>query len=276
MFDAIKDLALHAVVAIKLRGYMKELDETERFVGIKPRFGYLGGFLSGNEQSLMTKYWQGAGIPIRGTNYWTFGPPTQCGASSRFDPESKFYQAWFGSYVHCGTDGMQFGMNGNEPDINVLKRLSEVDQTLWLKGYGDPAPVARLDTFEPRDKIRVDNHVAWVYYGEIASHSDVGFHGKGYEGAYGIARKMRLKSDAKVGRDIFVPKPELCKGKVEPHHNVLLKGLFTVVPLGAATLSVYINGAEFADNKGAVHDTWRLLEGDALDIIRDVKIRTVC
>ena len=259
-------------IAFKIWQYNRRFHDNERFVGIQPSIQSYGQFFSGYESSDMSKKWQNEGIPIRGNNYWTCGPPTDIGSSSRFDPTSKMYQAWLGVYTHTGTDGNQFGLRDGEPDIELLKLLAEADQEIWLKAYGDDNPVARLTSFEKRGKMKVDGNDAWLYYGEIDSHSDVGFHGKGYEGAYGVVRNRRLVSDKPVDEEFFVPNPNLWDSYVSAHHSVNLKGFFTVVPVGNSVACGYLNGAEYEDNNGRHFDTWQSLERDAIDMIRAVKI----
>jgi len=268
----IKESILRQVVNYKMKSYVKELKKTEQFVGVKPKMTVFGDFLEGYESTMLTEKWQNGGVPIKGNNYWTFGPPTQSGQSSRFDPESKLYQAWFGIYTHVGVDGLQVGFNGNEPDIEILKRLAEIDQEAWLKAYGDDLPLAKLERFEHKGHTTVSGQRAWIYYGEIASHSDVGFSGKGYEGAYGIARELKFTSPTKISKELFVPSPNLWQSAVDPYHRILLKGLFTVVPFENATVCIYLNGAEFVDNNQKHHDTWPGLETDALNMIQGVKL----
>lgn len=259
-------------IKVKLWQYGREFAKNERILGIRPSMQEYGLFLHGYESSILSDKWQKSGVPIIGNNYWTFGPPTYIGNSSRFDPTSDLYQAWFGIYTHVGTNGKIFGMTKNEPDIGILKRLAEVDQEFWLKAYGDQNPFARLTKFEPRGKIKVDGHEAWLYYGEIDSHSDVGGSGKGYEGVYGIVRSNRFTSTEKTDARLFIPSPLLWEPHVTEHHRINLKGFFTVVPVDNATACIYLNGAEYMDNGRKHHDTWRELGRDALEMIQAVKL----
>ena len=257
---------------VKIWQYNRRFRDNERFVGIRPSIQEYGHFFHGYESSNMTEKWQAEGLPIKGNNYWTCGPPTGRCSSSRFDPSSDMYQAWFGIYTHTGIAGNQFGMRNHEPDINILKFLTEADQKFWLKAYGDANPVAKLTTFKEKERLKVDGNDAWVYYGEITSHSDVGFHGKGYEGVYGVVRDRRIVSDSSVGEIFFIPDPQLWQNHVHPHHDVNLKGFFTVVPIENSIACIYLNGAEYEDNRRKHHDTWSALERDALDMIRSVRI----
>lgn len=259
-------------VQIKLLHYDAEFMQNEELLNIRPSMQMYGPFLRGHESSILSEKWQKSGIPIKGNNYWTLGPATELGSSSRFDPSSNLYQAWFGIYTHTGINGMRFGMKGKEPDMELLGRLAEADQQFWLKAYGDDNPVAKLNTFLHVGKLKVDGNDAWLYYGEIESHSDVGFNGKGYEGVYGIVRQRRFSSEENIDARLFIPNPALWNAYVDQHHKINLKGFFTVIPFPTAMACIYINGAEYIDNNRKHYDTWRVLRNDAINLIRSVKI----
>jgi hypothetical protein len=267
MLQHLQDIAIQT----KLRRYNRKFQANESFIGIKPTMSEYGSFLKGYVSTNMSDKWQGKDIPIKGNNYWTIGPPTQTGNSSRFDPTSNLYQAWFGIYTHVGVDGKQFGLKDNEPDIELLKRLAEVDQDFWLKAYGDPNPFSRLTKFESRGHLLVDGNKAWLYYGEMHSHSDVGFKGRGYEKAYGRVRAEKFDLDTASKASLFIPNPQLWSNYVNSYHPINLKGFFTVIPFERSTVCIYLNGAEYQDNNKKHYDTWPLLERDALALIKSVK-----
>jgi hypothetical protein len=272
-----KTLIQSAVIQAKLYQYGREFRRNEGFVGIRPSIQEYGPFLRGYESSNMSEKWQKNGIPINGNNYWTLGKPSNVGSSSRFDPNSNMYQALFGVYTHLGTDGKQFGMKDKEPDLEILRSLAEVDQECWLSAYGDNSPFAKLWTFGGVGKLKVDGRDAWLYYGEMVSHSDVGFTGKGYEGAFGAVRNKKLVLAPKetASERLFVPDKVLWQGHVDPYHRVNLKGYFAVVPLEKAIACIYLNGVEYEDNHSRRRDTWIRLRPYAIDMIRSVKIGAV-
>lgn len=84
-----------------------------------------------------------------------------------------------------------------------------MDQLLWLNAHGDKSPMAALTRFDKLGKMRVDGNDAWLYYGEIYCHSDVGLSGKGYESVYGIVRSRRFASETPTDKKLFVPDPRI-------------------------------------------------------------------
>jgi len=261
-------------IAVNIRIYDAKFKNNEFFIGIRPSIQEYGPFLRGYESTNMSKKWQENSIPIVGNNYWTMGRPSPTGSSLRFDPNSDMYQAWFGVYTHVGSDRRQYGMRDREPDIEILRYLAEVDQDLWLHGYGDDNPVTELTEFAYRGKLRIDGRDAWLYYGEMCSHSDVGFSGRGHESAYGMVRNRRLVSAEPTTERFFIPDQTLWQPYVAPHHNINLKGYFAVVPCEMALACIYLNGAEYTDSRSRHHDTWPRLRPDAIDMIESVKIET--
>ncbi len=275
MLSGIRKSIIKAAAAVKLRKYEKRMREEERAVGVVPRLVNFGDFLHGYESSVMSDYWHNDNLGVCGNNYWTLGKPESAGSSSRFSPNSRMYQAWLGAYT-CLPDHENAGLiKDGMPDMGLVKRLAEIDQRTWLHLYGDPEPFAELAKHSLVGNMRIDSRPGWVYYGEIASHSDVGFSGPAHSEPYKIARRMRLDAEVNPGEDFFAPSPALWEGTVSPYHNILLKGFFAIVPVEHTVVCVYINGAEFMDSSGRHHDTWRSLAKDAMDIIESVKIEKI-
>lgn len=264
-----------------VRRYGRRLKKTEAATGVVPRITHFSGFYPGHESSIMSGYWQAGGVPIQGVNYWTMGIPTDCVSSSRFDPDSRMYQAWLGAYTLVPLDEKcqrPPGIKNGSPDMKFFGRIAAIDQNVWLKLYGVEFPYASLEKWELKEKTNIGGNDAWVYYGEMISLSDVG-----EEGAYGYAhlaaRRLRFVPDSEIGispeEKFFVPDAALWKDKVDPHHRLLLKGLFAVVPYGRGVACAYMNGAEFEDKSGKSHDTWPLLKDDAEAALRSVKLEAV-
>ncbi len=260
----------------KLREYEAEFVKNEELTGVRPVIREYGRFLRGHERSNMSGKWQGLGIPVRGNNYWTCAPAIQDGSSGRFDPENGLYQSWFGVYTQVGRNGIRFGMRNGEPDMEALKRLAEADQFIWLSAFGDSRPVAHLTFLEKNGRIKANNDDVWIYYGEISSHSDVGHGSEAAEDTYGTVRRMRFVLDGnpadRIGHRFFIPNPSVWETRVNAYHEINLKGYFGIIPTKRSVVCIYVNGAEFTDTKGRHHDTWPSLRGEAIELIRGVKV----
>lgn len=106
----------------------------------------------------MTQFWQPAGLPDTGTNFYTTGAPLPGSTVwERFDPLSPFYQAWFGAYVVGDFPAAsEWSPEPRDADdipqtIANLEAITVVDQIAWLSGFGDPHPHAEVD----RSSVRV-------------------------------------------------------------------------------------------------------------------------
>ena len=67
----------------------------------EPRFQSIPASWSGTVNSIdMEAYWNEAGIPFGGMNYFLLPMPAGGNAwSERFNPDSKYFQAWIGIYT---------------------------------------------------------------------------------------------------------------------------------------------------------------------------------
>jgi hypothetical protein len=102
----------------------------------------------------MTPFWHvDFGQQETGTNYYSTGAPKDGSTTwERFDPNSPMYEAWFGAYVvnnfEYASEWATPPTSPNQVQGTVAKilTLGTIDQFVWLYAYGDPAPVATLDT----------------------------------------------------------------------------------------------------------------------------------
>jgi hypothetical protein len=145
-----------------------------------PRFGFIApGWLQPLNIS-MTPFWSAAGLPETGTNYYSAGAPASPSTPfwERFDPSSRLYQAWFGTYV---VDNFQFASEWNHPIVSVedipnsvqrVFALATIDQVAWLTGFQDPHPSAALVSSSVVVVPMANGY--FLAYGQIQSHSDVG------------------------------------------------------------------------------------------------------
>jgi hypothetical protein len=222
----------------------------------------------------MTPYWSNAEFQARGVNYWTVGWPSKgMDSSSRFDPDSKFYQAWAGVYVARSDSFVHIGNSRSLP-IQEIGQLAELDQKAWLASYGDPNPKAKVIQWTPSKETSVDGRRAFVFYGEISSHSDVSEIGTKYSES--MARSFRaLQLDGSASKSFFTPKPRAWEGKVSRFHELLLRGYFVIVPITdkGTVVCIYANGARFRKLDGTVKDTFDSLEASFQKYISAVKIK---
>lgn len=145
----------------------------EKSIGVtlRPNW-YAPGITQGVVVSYMTPVWKNPHFEAQGNNYWTIGwfEDQQPG---RFNPDSPYYQAWFGGYIAKSDSFAGLPDNPDAVPMNVISELAVLDQKAWLKLYGDSNPTAELVRWEPRGTLEIDGHRGLLFYGEIASHADV-------------------------------------------------------------------------------------------------------
>src|ERR1700690_3162360 len=95
------------------------------------------------DQQVMDPIWEPLGV--RGVNHYAYGGPVLPNEfSSRSDPDSPLYQAWFGVYtIAGGKDKWPTGKKGRV--FQAAVKLAEYDHRSWLEAMGDPKPVAISD-----------------------------------------------------------------------------------------------------------------------------------
>lgn len=114
-----------------------------------PHFGLIAPGFAPIQTIDMSQFWGPAGLPETGINYYTSGGP-KAGSTNweRFNPQSPYYQVWFGAYV---IDHFSAAWEWSQPNLkvsdipNTIQRLivlSSIDQIAWLTGFGDPHPNA--------------------------------------------------------------------------------------------------------------------------------------
>ena len=124
------------------------------------------GWINGIVLMDMTSTWRKAGIEARGLNYFTVGA-IKDGLSSRYDPASPYYQAWFGGYI------VRFDQERDwTPQEHVL--LGIADQEKWLRYYGDPNPAMKFTTDNQGETVTLGKYKTKIYFWSGITHSDVG------------------------------------------------------------------------------------------------------
>ncbi len=232
------------------------------------------GMAQGFVETLMTPHWKNGRFQASGVNYWSVGwiaNGLEC--SSRFDPDSKFYQAWAGVYVARSDIFTRIGNLQSLP-IQEIGQLAELDQKAWLDSYGDPNPKAQVVRWTPTKESVVDGRRAFVFYGEISSHSDVSEVGTNYSDL--MVRGFRtMNAGGSLPSSFFIPAAKAWKGKVSRFHDILLRGYFVVVPIAekGTIVCIYANGARFRKLDGTTKDTFEVLDAALQSYVSAVKIK---
>jgi hypothetical protein len=126
----------------------------------------------------MGAYWNEAGIPFGGMNYFLLPMPAGGNAwSERFNPESRYFQAWIGIYTVPDSSGAIYGLQDGKLDENATAKLGIVDQTHWLMEFGQiPSPIVQLDDAYPvtKEAATVDGCEGWKVTCRLTTPADTG------------------------------------------------------------------------------------------------------
>lgn len=218
----------------------------------------------------MTPIWRKHGIDARGINYYTIGK-VKNGLSSRFDPNSAYYQAWLGCYI------VQFD-HDRDWDVTDHFSLGEADQKYWLKLYGDTSPMADIPqkTFKALGNIQISDFSGRLYEGGCSSHSDVG------SGNKSITLKFLMSACANIfnfsdkslnlkGRD-FIPK-WTNDNKTDSYKKIYLKGYFAILKLNQKTRAVlYVNSSIYENQNGDRIDYFSKIKKELKEALLATKI----
>jgi hypothetical protein len=253
-------------IQFKVRRLEQQIGMTVEFKAQPP------GMMEGTVVSYMTPVWRSTQFNAEGNNYWKIGWSNGTGSSTRFDPTSKYYQAWLGAYMARSKSFEAFPSDFRRYPIEVIGQLALLDQIAWLRLYADPSPKAELTRWEPIGPLTISGRQGYLYYGEIESHSDVSQQTTRYIELFPRAyRGERVAPD--VLTPLFVPKYDIWSRKVAPHHSVLLRGYFAVVPIPErqAVICIYANGVRTTLLDGTALDTFSELEPEFMKAIRSVE-----
>lgn len=214
--------------------------------------------------------WKRAGMEAIGVSYFTVGD-IENGLSSRFNPNSPYYQAWVGGYV------VRFS-HPREWTVSDHFSLAASDQKDWLKQFGDPGPLAIPDftNVQEKGKIKVSGFSGNLYKGGIWSHTDMGRAKRGIifpilmAGLAYFANKDNPK--LRVMAQNFMPKWQEDL-PVDSFQKIRLEGYTAIIPISENTQVVLFgNGALFTDRSGKKYDTFSKIEPEILQIIKNVQI----
>lgn len=148
---------------------LKKIQRLEQRIGYRLEFPSIPrGWIQSWCRFDLTRHWKKFGLDIEGVDYFTMGE-LENGLSTRFDPKSKQYQSWIGGYL----------VRLDEPRPYTLQEhldLAIVDQTDWLRHYGDPQPLCDFTPagFKNMGTVQVGNYSGTLYEGGGYSHTDIG------------------------------------------------------------------------------------------------------
>lgn len=282
MIVAASSLAVLAVIqavasTFELPAYVSYMVRAEkRALGTSVHVGWFApGMTPGLFVSPMNSIWRSRGFTADGINYWTIGwmdPKSRLGASTRFDPLSTFYQAWFGIYLAHSSSFIVSSGSRHYP-VPVIGRLAELDQAAWLRLYGDPHPEASITKWRFLRTIDVRGHRAEMYYGEIRSHADI---------SPKLTRYIDLLPrgfsgppiDQNALRALFVPDKLLFAAEAPIFQDVTLRGYFVVVPLQhpGNVACIYASGVRATLLSGDTVDTFPIIRRALLKMIESVSL----
>jgi len=126
----------------------------------------------------MSDYWKEAGIPFGGMNYYLLTTPAAGNSwSERFNPDSKYFQAWVGVYTVSDSNGVVYGIQSGELDAQAIVLLAVADQTHWLEEFaGITSPIVKVDDTVPltKEATTIDGSPGWKVTCRLKTQSDTG------------------------------------------------------------------------------------------------------
>lgn len=136
------------------------------------------GWLNQVFKQWMNDIWHNSGIGAKGMNYFFFPLPAPSHTySERFNPQSRYFQCWFGAYTVEDSNNATYGLSGDSIDASAIVQLSLADQKAWLQSFaGLSQPSAVIDTTVPVQvaAASVDGRSGWKITARLNSNADVG------------------------------------------------------------------------------------------------------
>ena len=242
----------------------------EKSIGYTLEFPKLPiGWIQGYSVFDMTPVWKKAGLSAVGVTKFTIGN-IQNGISTRFDPLSPYYQAWFGGYV------VKFDNPYKWTIVDHFK-LGEEDQNEWLRLYGDTNPLASVESKNVQllSKVKIQNFKATIYRGGGWSHTDVG------KGKRPILYPLYMEGFAQMIMKSN-PRLRLSGNNFSPHwlpsypldsfQKIWIDGYVMIVDLTESVKAVVFgNGAIYTDRNSIMYDTFKTLKNEIVKLIKSVE-----
>lgn len=240
--------------------------EDEKILGAKIHFTKIKkGWIRSPLKGEMDDIWKKS-IGRRGMNYFFVGAPKTIFRqfSERFNPQSKFYEAWFGCYtILDGEEGTTYGFIDGNPDLKKLSELALEDQNAWLRAYRVENPYTKLDKMLGKlEVLNIEGHQAYLSFFEGETLSD-------------LNEKGSTSQD--LNKILGVPDKKIWEKIVKSHHQLTLKG-FSLVwrePSYAATFCCYGCGPEFETLDGRKIAAFDRIKDDLLEMAKGIKIKAI-
>ena len=216
----------------------------------------------------MNDVWQS--ISLKGVNYYSLAEPlSKEGYSERGNYKSKYYQAWFGTYVIDAKAQLFSFPNDkiNSLDKEVIEKLLSIgvlDQSSWLYAMGDPdglssTKLVRQDKYNVIGHFTIDGENVPVIEFSMTSHSDL--------------------TDTKTDLSGFVgmPPKQSWQGELSAYHDITIKGIYLYwYDRNDKTLKIiYGTACSFKTKDGTVTDTYADLKDDMLKMASSVSYMAV-
>ncbi|HEY2721914.1 MAG TPA: hypothetical protein VGI82_09315 [Chitinophagaceae bacterium] len=212
----------------------------------------------------MNNMWQSIGL--KGMNYYAIGEPAKDKKySQRSDFKSKYYQAWFGTYV-IDAKNQLFDLpndsinTSNKEVIEKLVNIGVLDQDSWLYATGDPEALTSTNLIMPKSNFEIiDNflldgqHVPVIQF-SMNSHSDLTDTATGLTKMIGMPDKSEWES------------------QLQPNHPVVLNGFYIYwYNKKDNTLKIiYGVGCAFSTKNNIDYNTYGLIKKDMLDMAKQM------
>ena len=206
------------------------------------------------DQQVMDPIWELLGI--RGVNHYAYGGKVSPNDfSSRSDPDSPLYQAWFGVYTIAGEKD-KFQTGDPQRDFQATVKLAEYDQRTWLETMGDPKPVATSDTHPVITTLVIDGAKRTLYSADMQTHSDLS------SGHTPLAKGIGMPPIAKWQKEL------------SPFHDVTLHGEYALWydAQRDITFTVYGASCAFRSKSGQIHDNGPALREQLRGMVQRVRI----
>lgn len=240
-------------------------------LGIYLDFGQIPkGWVQAIHPADLSSTWHKMGLPIEGVGYSTIGAIKNGQISTRFIPDSNYYQAWLGGYlIHPQTT---FGIDKDgEPVFSQFAQVAVADQIYWLRNYGCTQPQVTVipDSIRLIHKLQHQDYRAWWIEAEILSNSDIGDRNRYPNGyfLYAIYEKMFERfGNIKLPLHSTLPP----RTSLPPYHSLNLKGNFEIVSIPEYQIWIILYGCG-ADWNG--EDRFLQLKDEIISTIQKVKIK---
>ncbi|RPI00979.1 MAG: hypothetical protein EHM64_16410 [Ignavibacteriae bacterium] len=210
----------------------------------------------------MDNIWQYYGIAAKGQNYYFLSNPTQARTySDRFNPQSNYFQSWFGAYTIEDANNTTYALSNNSINAQAILQLSIADQKAWLISFaGMSNPSVSIDTSVAVNvsQVQVDGRSGWKITGSLISNVDVGANNP-------QSNRPPL---------LLIP-PSAWQGIVGSYAMVKLEVVSYVwyTPENKELNVVYYNGVEFDDLSAAHHRTLPLISAELDSMALHVTVR---